>query len=96
MSGKTLRIALASLAHPRTIVAGLEKIEAALKYAASRRAGSFAFPKSTSQGCAGRICPCLPPDRKVQEHALRTVRGLAREHGLAADVGIEDALPWTD
>ena len=89
MSQKTLRIALAALAHPETISQGIEKIEATLKYAAADGAQIICFPEAYLPGLRGTDLSLPPPDRKVQEHALQTVRGMARAHGIATIIGVE-------
>ena len=89
MSKRTLRIALAALKHPQTVPEGLQKIEAALEYAVSRRARVICFPETYLPGLRGADFSLPPPDRKVQERALMTVRGLARAHGVATIIGME-------
>ena len=89
MPGKTLRIALASLAHPRTISQGLEKVEAALEYGASHGAEFICFPETYLPGLRGADLSLPPPDREVQDRLLKTVRGMARAHGIATIIGME-------
>ena len=89
MSGKTLRVALAALAHPETITQAIGKVETAIKHAASEGAQIICFPEAYLPGLRGTDLSLPPPDRKVQEHALQTVRGMARAHGIATIIGVE-------
>lgn len=90
MSHKTIRIALASLKHPKTVTHGLEKIDTALRDAADQGAAIVCFPETYIPGLRGEKNVLLPPpDSAVQHQALQTVRSLARAHEIAVIIGME-------
>jgi predicted amidohydrolase len=91
MSEKKITIALASLKHPESVAEGLEKVDKALKYAAARDAEIICFPETYLPGLRGSNPLLPPPDLKVQEHTLKTVRGMARDHGVATIIGMESS-----
>jgi N-carbamoylputrescine amidase len=89
MSAKTVRIALASLAHPRTVSQGLEKVEAAMENGSSHGAQFICFPEAYLPGLRGADLSLPPPDREAQEHVLKSVRSMARAHAIATIFGME-------
>jgi predicted amidohydrolase len=91
MSDKKITIALASLKHPKSIAEGLQKVDTALKYAAARDVKIICFSETYLPGLRGSNPSLPPPDRKLQSHALKTVRGMAHDHGVATIIGMESS-----
>ena len=94
MQQGTWRIGLASPRVAATREEGLDAVGRFLAEAAARGAAIVCFPETFLPGYRGPEFPATPPpDQAAQERALAGVRELAREHRVAAIVGMEWASP---
>ena len=93
MLSKTLRIGLASPRVAATREEGLVTVERFLTEAASGGAAIVCFPETYLPGYRGLDFSTPPPDQHAQERVLADVCTLAREHRVAAIVGMEWATP---
>lgn len=95
MAPETLRIGLASPRVAATRQEGVAIVGRFLAEAAERRAAIVCFPETYLPGYRGPVFPAAPPppDQGAQESALEEVRALARQHRVAAIVGMEWASP---
>jgi predicted amidohydrolase len=91
MVPESLRIGLASPRPAATREEGLATVGRFLAEAAGRGAAIVCFPETFLPGYRGPVFPAPPPppDQAAQERALAGVRALAREHRVAAIVGME-------
>lgn len=92
---ETLRIGLASPRVAATREEGLATVGRFLAEAAERGAAIVCFPETYLPGYRGPVFPATPPppDQAAQERTLEGVCTLARQHGVAAIVGMEWASP---
>ncbi len=92
---ETLRIGLASPRVAATREEIVETIGRFLAEGAARGAAIVCFPETYLPGYRGPLFPTPPPplDQAAQERALEAVCALAREHRVAAIVGLEWASP---
>lgn len=85
----TLRVGLASLRRPKTIAEGVQKVDAALKFAADKGARIVCFPETYIPGLRGCGWELPAPTRADQNFALQGARDAARRHGVAVIIGME-------
>lgn len=82
-------IALASPRIAMTVDDGLERIRRLMVESSSQGAEIVCFPEAYLPGLRGLDFDVPPWDEVLQERALRTVAGWAREYGLAVILGME-------
>lgn len=95
MVPKTWRIGLASPRVATTREDGVAIVGRFLAEAAERGARVVCFPETYLPGYRGPVFPTPPPpiDQTAQERDLAAVCALARQHGVAAIVGMEWSSP---
>ena len=95
MMPETLRIGLASPRVAATREEGIAIVGRFLAEAAECGAAIVGFPESYLPGYRGPVFPAPPPppDQAAQERTLEEVCALAKQHGVAAVVGMEWASP---
>lgn len=95
MVPETLRIGLASPRVAATREEGIAIVGRFLAEAAECGAAIVCFPESYLPGYRGPVFPAPPPppDQAAQERTLEEVCALAKQHGVAAVVGMEWASP---
>ena len=94
MAAGTWRIGLASPRPAPTREAAVAAVGRFLAEGAARGAAIVCFPETFLPGYRGPDFPATPPpDQAAQEGTLAEIRALAREHRVAAIVGMEWASP---
>lgn len=84
-----MRIALAALKQPESVLHGVEKIAATLESCKKRKVEIACFPETYLPGLRGADFDLPDPDQPGMERALRLLRKACREAGVAAIVGLE-------
>ncbi|MHB0878630.1 MAG: carbon-nitrogen hydrolase family protein [Anaerolineae bacterium] len=85
----TWRIALAALAQPADVAAGVDKMVSALGEAAAEGAAIICFPETYVPGLRGGDIALPAPSREAMVTALSTMRAACVRYGVAAIVGME-------
>lgn len=85
----TVRIALAPLKQPDSVLHGVEKIDGALARCAAEQVAIACFPEAYLPGLRGASFDLPPVDQAVMEEALKRLRAACHTHGVAAIVGLE-------
>ena len=84
----TLRVALASIRKPETLVQSVEKIQSVLKECAAKKVQIVCFPETFLPGLRG-LDKLSAPDQAAMEKALKSVSESCRDAKVAAIVGVE-------
>src|SRR5919198_957498 len=87
--GWVMIIALATPRVASSVEEGLHKVERSLADAAARGAEIVCFPEAYLPGLRGLDFEVPPFDRAQQDRVLRAAGQLAREHRVAAVLGME-------
>ena len=86
----TIRIALASIRHPPSVRAGVEKIKGVLAEYREKQVRIVCFPETYLPGIRGAKDDDLPPpNQPAMEEALESIRVSCGENQVAAIVGLE-------
>lgn len=85
----SLRIGLAPLKRPDSVLHGVEKIDAILAECATAQVAIVCFPEAYLPGLRGGLFELPPVDQPAMVEALRRLRAACRAHGVAAIVGLE-------
>ena len=85
----TIRIGLAPLKQPDSVLHGVEKIDAVLAACADEQVGIVCFPEAYLPGLRGGSFDLPAVDQPVMEEALKRLRAACRVHHVAAIVGLE-------
>ena len=86
---KKIRIGLAPLRQPDSVLHGVEKIDAVLAACAKERVAIVCFPEAYLPGLRGASFDLPPVDQLVMVEALKRLRAACRTRGVAAIVGLE-------
>lgn len=89
MTNGTLRIGLAAARNAATLDERLADARRFLAEAAAQDVAIVCFPEAYIPGLRGFDFPVPPPDQRRQQAALADLCAAAREHGVAAVVGME-------
>lgn len=85
----TIRIALAPLKQPESVLHGVEKIDGVLARCAAEQVAIACFPEAYLPGLRGASFDLPPVDQGVMQEALKRLRASCRTHRVAAIVGLE-------
>lgn len=85
----SIRIGLAPLRQPVSVLHGVEKIDAVLAKCAAVQVAIVCFPEAYLPGLRGASFDLPPVDQAAMEEALSRLRAACRAHGVAAIVGLE-------
>jgi predicted amidohydrolase len=88
-TNETLRIGLASARNAATVEERLEVVERFLADAAAQDVAIVCFPEAYIPGLRGQDFPVPPPDQGRQQAALERIQTAARQHRVAAVIGME-------
>ena len=86
---KTIRVGLASLRQPESVLHGVEKIDAVLARCAAEQVAIACFPEAYLPGLRGGSFDLPPVDQRIMEEALKRLRAACRAQRVAAIVGLE-------
>lgn len=86
-----LKIALASVAHQKSMSDALNKVEEMLIRCQAERVDIVCFPETYFPGLRGTDVALPPPDQRMMEQVLRELRQLCGRYSTMAIVGME----WT-
>jgi predicted amidohydrolase len=89
MADSILRIGLAAAQNAPSVAERLDDARRFLAEAAAHDVAIVCFPEAYIPGLRGFDFPVPDPDQGRQEEALEEIRAAAREHGVAAVVGME-------
>ena len=89
----TWRIALAALAQPASVAAGVERMAEALRQAAADGAAIVCFPETYVPGLRGGDVALPPPDQRGDGRGAGGHASGLRAHSIAAIVGMEWPTP---
>lgn len=85
----TVRIGLAPLKQPNSVLHGVERIDGVLARCAAENVAIACFPEAFLPGLRGASFDLPPVDQGVMEEALKRLRAACRAHRVAAIVGLE-------
>jgi predicted amidohydrolase len=85
----SLRIGLAAVRNAPSVEERLHVVDRFLKDAAAQGVAIVCFPEAYLPGLRGEDFPVPPPDQQRQQAALDAVCAAARQHGVAAVMGME-------
>ncbi|MDE2816146.1 MAG: carbon-nitrogen hydrolase family protein [Chloroflexota bacterium] len=86
---KTIRVGLAPLRQPESVLHGVAKINAVLARCAAEQVAIACFPEAYLPGLRGASFDLPAVDQVVMEEALKRLRAACRTHRVAAIVGLE-------
>lgn len=86
---RSWRVALAPLAQPESIAAGVAKMTSAMEDCARQDARIVCFPETYIPGLRGSRLELPPPDQAQMEWALEQMQAVCSRTGTAAIVGME-------
>ena len=86
---KTIRIGLAPLRQPDSVLHGVEKIDGVLAASAAEQVAIVCFPEAYLPGLRGASFDLPAVDQTTMEEALKRLRASCRARGVAAIVGLE-------
>ncbi len=85
----TIRIGLAPLRQPDSVLHGVEKIDTVLARCAAEQVAIVCFPEAYLPGLRGASFDLPPVDQAAMEEALKRLRVSCRSRRVAAIVGLE-------
>ncbi len=84
-----IRIGLAALRGPESVQHGVEKVASVLKDCRKQGVAIACFPETYLPGLRGADFDLPAPDQPEMERALRSIKSVCRDTGVAAIVGVE-------